>query len=233
MFKDGIKLTGKVSIKKYNKDKELVQQVDVPNLVVTSGKEFIASRIIEDTAETMGYMAIGDDESTVVAGQSSLINEVQRVAVTTATRAGANITFTATFGTGVAADIKEAGVFNVSSSGGIGGFDADAIVQNTPHTFLYPSHPFADGDKVVYTDGGGVTITGLVDGGVYYVRDSSPSSFALAASLGGTAIAVEAAAGSGSNHKITKGAMLCRTTFPLISKSLSETLAIAWVVTVG
>jgi hypothetical protein len=231
MFKDSIKLTGKVSIKKYNENKELVKTVDVPNLVVTIGKEFIAARMIDSTPlpDPMAYMAIGDDESTVTASDSSLINEVQRETASPV-RTGVNITFNASFGAGVAADIKEAGIFNSSSSGTIT-FDGDSDVEDSFNRINYASHPFEDDDKVTYTDGGGTTVDGLSDGNTYYVVNSAANTFQLSETLGGSAILITG--GSGAAHKLTRGVMLCRTTFPLISKSAGESLAITWVVTVG
>lgn len=230
MLNDGIKLTGKVSIKKYNEKKELVKTVNVPNLVVTVGKEFIASRMIESTADVMGYMAIGDDASTVAAGQSALINEITRESATTS-RTGSNISFNASFGVGSAGDIKEAGIFNSGAGAGIL-FNADDAVDNSSHTITYNSHPFSDNDKITYTDGGDVSITGLIDGDTYYIVNALTNTFQLSLTLGGSPIAIEGGGGE-TTHRITRGTMLCRTTFPLISKSNAETLAITWVVTVG
>ena len=49
--------------------------------------------------------------------------------------------------------------------------------------------------------------------------------------IAGTAI--DLTDGVGANHKLSKGTMLCRTKFPVIVKSGSETIAISWVVSVG
>ena len=46
MLQDSIKLTGRLSIKKYNDKDELIFETEVPNLVVTAGKEYIAGRLI-------------------------------------------------------------------------------------------------------------------------------------------------------------------------------------------
>ena len=79
-------------------------------------------------------------------------------------------------------------------------------------------------------------VTGnLTDGGTYYVIKLTDDTLKLASSLAnasaGTAINI--LSNIGTNHKLIYGDMLCRTTFPVISKSASETVAISWIVTVG
>ena len=75
MLKDSITLTGRLLIKKFNEKGEEVFTTEVPNLDVTSGKEFIASRIVAGTYDPMGYMAIGDDSSVGALSQTTLVNE--------------------------------------------------------------------------------------------------------------------------------------------------------------
>jgi len=235
MFKDSVKLTGRLLIQKFNDKNEKVFETEVPNLVVTSGKEFIASRIVGTSFDAMGFMAIGDDAAVGALSQSTLINELARVTTTSATASGTNVTFTGTFpaGTGTGS-IVEAGVFNKSSSSVLV-FDGDTDVDDGSHQIAYTTHGLATGDKVTYTDGGGTAITLLSDGGTYYVIRVDANTIKLASSyanaIAGTALAI--LSGTGANHKITYGTMLCRTTFPVITKSGSETIAISWVVTVG
>lgn len=81
-------------------------------------------------------------------------------------------------------------------------------------------------------------VTGnLTDGGTYYIIKLTNDTFKLAATyanaIAGTPIAINILSGIGDAHKIIFGDMLCRTTFPVISKSPSETVAISWTVTVG
>lgn len=237
MLKDSVKLTGRLLIQKLNQNKEVVYETEVPNLVVTSGKEFIASRIIAGTFDPMGFMAIGDDAQTGALSQTTLINELSRVAVTSATTSGSNVTFTATFGAGSGTgSIVEAGIFNKSASSVIT-FDADGDVDVSSAQISYTSHGFTTGDKVTYTDGGGTAVGGLIDGGTYYIIRINANTiklattYAFAVAPSPTAIAITD--GIGANHKLSFGTMLCRTTFPVITKSSSETIAISWVVSVG
>lgn len=113
MINDGFKLTGKLKIALNG---ETVQEVD--NLVVTDGKEYVASRMKDATATAMSHMAIGSGSTAAAAGDSSLGTELGRVALTSTSVSGAVVTYTATFaaGTGTGA-VTEAGILNASSSG--------------------------------------------------------------------------------------------------------------------
>ena len=95
---------------------EVVQEVD--NLVVTTGKGYVASRMKDATATAMSHMAIGTGSPAAAAGDTALGSESARVALTSTTVSGADITYVATFGAGTGtAAITEAAVLNASSSG--------------------------------------------------------------------------------------------------------------------
>lgn len=113
MLNDGLKLTGKLKIALNG---ETVQEVD--NLVVTDGKEYVASRMKDATATAMSHMAIGSGSTAAAAGNSALGSELGRVALTSTNVASNVVTYAATFaaGTGTGA-VTEAGILNASSSG--------------------------------------------------------------------------------------------------------------------
>ena len=113
MINDGLKMTGAVAIALNG---EVVQEI--PNLVVTAGKNFVASRMKDTTKAAMTHMAIGTNNTTAAVGQTALSAEVARGALTSTTVSNNTIAYVETFaaGTGTAA-IVEAGVFNASSSG--------------------------------------------------------------------------------------------------------------------
>lgn len=95
---------------------EVVQEVD--NLVVTTGKGYVASRMKDASATAMSHMAIGTGSTAAAAGDTALGSESARVALTSTTVSGADITYVATFGAGTGtAAITEAAVLNASSSG--------------------------------------------------------------------------------------------------------------------
>jgi len=88
------------------------------NLVVTAGKEWIASRMVGTAANTMGYMAVGTDSTSPAAGNTTLGAEVARVAVTSQTASTNTVTYVATFGAGTGTGaLTEAGLFNANTAG--------------------------------------------------------------------------------------------------------------------
>jgi len=95
---------------------EVVQEID--NLVVTTGKGYVASRMKDATATAMSHMAIGTGSTAAAVGDTALGGESARVALSSTTVSGADITYVATFGAGTGtAAITEAAVLNASSSG--------------------------------------------------------------------------------------------------------------------
>ena len=113
MINDDLKLKGKLAIALNGKT---VQEVD--NLVVTDGKEYVASRMKDATATAMSHMAIGSGTTAAAASQAALVSELGRVSLTSTNVSGAVVTYVATFaaGTGTGA-VTEAAILNASSSG--------------------------------------------------------------------------------------------------------------------
>lgn len=113
MINDDLKLKGKLAIALNG---EVVQEVD--NLVVTDGKEYVASRMKDATATAMSHMEIGSGSTAAAASNSALGNDLGRVALTSTTVSGAVVTYVATFGAGTGTGaVTEAGLFNASSGG--------------------------------------------------------------------------------------------------------------------
>ena len=113
-MKDDLKLTGKLQIKLNN---TVVQEVN--NLVVTVGKNWVASRMANaDTVMT--HMAIGTGTTAAADGDTALVTEVDRNGLTNSggTVSGNTITYDCTWpasdGTGA---ITEAGIFNAATAG--------------------------------------------------------------------------------------------------------------------
>ena len=111
------KLTGKVHVTLTNEHGEIVEQ-RATNLVVTTGKNFTASRMVGTASNIMSHMAIGAGTTAAAVGDTALGSELGRVALTASTAANNVVTYTATFGTGVGTGaVTEAGIFNASSAG--------------------------------------------------------------------------------------------------------------------
>ena len=113
MLHDNFQMTGHLSIAIND---AVVQEVH--NLVVTDGKQFVASRMKDTTKAAMSHMAIGTGSTAAAAGDSALGSQADRNALTSTTVSGAAITYVASFGAGEGTGaITEAGLFNASSSG--------------------------------------------------------------------------------------------------------------------
>lgn len=120
MISDQIKAVGKLVITVTGDDGQVKEQRELNNLVVTVGKNYIASRMKDATAAAMSHMAIGTGSTAAAAGDTTLGTEIARVALATAggSVAGAVVTYSASFpaGTGTGA-ITEAGILNNSTGG--------------------------------------------------------------------------------------------------------------------
>lgn len=119
-YTDNLKATGKVQIQRFNAAGVLVEEHNVPNLVVTAGKNYIAAKIVATTNSpaSMTHMGIGTGTGTPGASDTTLGTQTGRVSLSGSTVSTNTITYTATFpaGTGDGA-ITEAGIFNASSGG--------------------------------------------------------------------------------------------------------------------
>lgn len=118
MLRDTIKMTGNLKIVLTGADGQIKHEQEIKNLVVTVGKNFIASRMKDATATAMTHMAIGSGVAAAVVGDTTLGTELGRVALTSTTVTTNNVAYVATFpaGTGTGA-VTEAGLFNAASVG--------------------------------------------------------------------------------------------------------------------
>lgn len=117
MLNDSFKVTGAVAIKVFDKNGNIKQEQQIKNLVVATGKEFIAAAMV-GTPTQMTHMAVGAGTTAAASGDTALGSELGRVALASDSSTGNVVTYTATFpaGTGTGA-VTEAGVFNASSGG--------------------------------------------------------------------------------------------------------------------
>jgi hypothetical protein len=112
------KATGKLQIRLFDENGGLKEELEFNNLVVTVGKDFIASRMVGTASAVMSHMAIGEGSTSPVVGNTTLGNELGRVALTSGTASGSVVTYFATFGAGTGTGpITEAGVFNAGAAG--------------------------------------------------------------------------------------------------------------------
>lgn len=113
-----LKVIGNVDVVLTGSDGQVKDTREIKNLVVTSGLGFIASRMRDASASVMSHMAVGSGTAAAALANAALGNELGRVALTSTTVTGNQVTFIATFpaGAGTGA-ITEAGIFNAASAG--------------------------------------------------------------------------------------------------------------------
>lgn len=117
-MEDFLKATGELEITLKDEFGNVKQTAKVPNLVVTVGKTFIASRIVGTSASTMSHMAIGTSSTAPAAADTTLGTEAGRVTLTSATSANNVVSYSANFGAGVGTGaIVEAGILNAGTAG--------------------------------------------------------------------------------------------------------------------
>ena len=220
MIKDNFALTGALTIAINN---EVVQKTK--NLVVTSGKEWVAKRMAGQDSN-MTHMAIGTGTTAAAAAQTALVTELERNAMTVSggTVSANTIEYAATYaaGDGTGA-ITEAGIFDTIGS------KVDDIAVSAGGTG-YTSAP-----TVTFTSGGGTgaTATATVSGGVVTAVTVTGvgSGYTSAPTIGFTG-----GAGSGATATATLkegGDMLARTKFAVVNKGADDSMTITWTITVS
>ena len=118
MLHDTIKMTGDLKIVLTDENGQIKHEQEIKNLVVTTGKNFIASRMKDTTEDAMSHMAIGSGTTAANVADTALETSLGRVSLTSTTVTNNNVAYVATFpaGTGTGA-VTEAGLFNASSGG--------------------------------------------------------------------------------------------------------------------
>lgn len=118
MLHDTIKMTGDLKIVLTDENGQIKHEQEIKNLVVTTGKNFIASRMKDTTKGAMSHMAIGSGSTAANVADTTLGTELGRVSLTSTTVTNNNVAYVATFpaGTGTGA-VTEAGLFNDGSAG--------------------------------------------------------------------------------------------------------------------
>lgn len=132
-YKNMIEISGALSIIVTDEETGIQkQELYVPNLVVTTGKNFIASRMVGTTSTEMTHMGIGTSSTAEVIGDTTLGAELtvgsgytnySRAALLTKSATNNVVTYSANFpannpsAPAGGAVLREAGIFNASTGG--------------------------------------------------------------------------------------------------------------------
>lgn len=115
---DQLKIIGDVEIVLANQDGTIKDKREIKNLVVTAGKSWIAGRMLSASASVMTHLAVGTSNTVASASNTALISQLARVALTSSTITGNQITYNAFIPSGTGTGIlREAGIFNAATSG--------------------------------------------------------------------------------------------------------------------
>lgn len=111
-------LTGRLTIELRGPDGKLKERREIDNLVVTAGKTWWAGRGTSAPPNAMSHMAIGSGNVAPAPADTTLGNELGRVALSSQNSAANVTTFAAGFpaGTGTGA-VTEAAIFNAGAAG--------------------------------------------------------------------------------------------------------------------
>jgi hypothetical protein len=117
MINDTLKPTGELQIILRDENGNIKLNTTVPNLVVSAGKNIIASRLVGNTSSVMTHMAIGTSSTLPLVSHTGLLSEVSRAVLTSATSSLNEVNYTCTFGPSTAMAITEACILNAASGG--------------------------------------------------------------------------------------------------------------------
>lgn len=113
-----LKANGSLRVVLTGPDGKVKEDRTFKNLVVDTGKAFVASRMVGITSDVMSHMAIGSNTTAAQATDTALGTELGRVAISSGVSAANVVTYTATFPVGVGTGaIAEAGIFNANIAG--------------------------------------------------------------------------------------------------------------------
>jgi hypothetical protein len=119
MIENKLSVTGRLSVVLRDAVGNVKESRDIPNLVVTSGLAFVASRMKDTTETAMSHMGVGSGTVAAAAGNTALGTQIgSRVSLTSTTVTANAVAYIATFGAGVGTGaVTEAGIFNASTAG--------------------------------------------------------------------------------------------------------------------
>lgn len=113
-----LKASGALKVIITGKDGKVKEEHEFKNLIVTVGKNFVASRMVGVAQNVMSHMAAGSSSAPAVVGDTTLGSELGRVTLASGISTDNVVTYNATFPAGTATGgLTEAGIFNAGTGG--------------------------------------------------------------------------------------------------------------------
>lgn len=139
--KENLSMTGKLIIDRFDANGNLLEQRNIPNLIVTTGKNLMISRLLGVTDGVMTHMGVGTGVTAPELANTALETPLSaRVALTSSTQTANSATYVCTYAAGVSTGaITEAGIFNALTAG--------TLLCRT----MFPVVNKAAGDSIVIT----------------------------------------------------------------------------------
>ena len=112
MINDFIKMKGELILVLSNPEGNIKQSIIVPNLVVTTGKNYIADRM-KNNSTVMSHMEVGTGTTSAAAGNTALVSAIgsSRTALASTTVTSNAVAYVCNFGAGVGTGaVTEAGI---------------------------------------------------------------------------------------------------------------------------
>lgn len=119
MINEKFNAVGTLEIVLRDADGNIKEVRKLKNIITDVGKAFIAGRMsASGTPTAMSHMAIGTGTTAAAAGQTTLVTESARSALSSTTVSTNTVTYAATFGAGSGTGaVTEAGILNAASAG--------------------------------------------------------------------------------------------------------------------
>ena len=133
---DKLSMRGQLEITLTDADKNVKSHIVIPNLVVATGKEFLAKFLNQESTSPMTHMALGEGTAAANAADVALQDEVSRIEIDSNTRTDASVTFVAVYGPGVTGSFTEAGIFNDDTAGTMLCRTVYGVITKTDTDFL-------------------------------------------------------------------------------------------------
>ncbi len=145
-LREKVSITGTLKITLTGPDGKVKEERLIENLVVSSGKSAISSRLGGTATAAMTHMGVGTNSTAPAATDVALGTELVKVGLTTTVITNNTIAYTCTFGAGVGTGaLVEAGMFNgtTAAAGGLSYTRSGAII-----TVTKASHGLATGRAI-------------------------------------------------------------------------------------